>query len=99
MLPPAALSSASTRPYAFKISARFCSKTSRFNTSVTRNMASPPWALISFTIWLPTSALRPKITTLAPSSAKWLAIAFPRTPVPPVITTTLSFTLNKFAMI
>ena len=47
----------------------------------------------------PTSALRPNITTLAPSSAKWAAIAFPKTPVPPVITTTWSFTLNKLFMI
>ena len=70
ILPPAAFSNASTRSYLARISFRFCPKTASSSTLVTRNIASPPFALISFTIAFPTSALRPKITTLAPSSAK-----------------------------
>ena len=95
MLPPAALSRASTFPYFARISAQFSSTFCASITSVTRKMASPPLALISPTILSPSSLRRPISTTLAPSRARYSPMQAPRTPVPPVMTTTLSFTENS----
>ena len=99
ILPPAAFSNASIRPYLARISFLFCSSVSLFKTSVRKKQASPPFALISATIFSPASTARSRITTLAPSSARWPAIPLPRIPAPPVIMTTLSLIQNKLAIL
>ena len=62
-------------------------------------MASFPAALMLFTSSFPASSLRSRITIFAPSPARYEDIVRPRIPAAPVITTTLSFTLNRFAII
>ena len=99
ILPPAAFNNASMRPYLARISFLFCSRISLFRTSVWKKQASPPFALISATIFSPVSTARSRITTLAPSSARWPAIPLPRIPAPPVMMTTLSLIQNKLAIL
>ena len=88
MLPPAALSRVSMRPYFAMMSSQFFCTTAWSITSVFMNSQTPPAACISAAILLPTSALRPRMMTLAPSRARYFAMQRPSIPVPPVMTTT-----------
>ena len=61
MLPPAALSSVSTRPYFASMASQFFCTSSWFITSVFMNSALPPSFTMPSTISLPTLSLRPRI--------------------------------------
>lgn len=95
MLPPAALRRVSIRPYFSRIVSQLAWTICGFMTSVMRNVASPPWALMAFLIWSPSSCRRPRITIFAPWRARYSPMQRPRTPVPPVMTTTWSLTENS----
>ena len=56
-----------------------------FETSVLKNMALPPFKLISETISCPAFSLISKIATLAPSLQKSFEVAPPIPEAPPVI--------------
>lgn len=92
MLPPAALRRASIRPYFSRIASQLAWTIWGFMTSVMRKVASPPWALMALTISSPSSCRRPRITIFAPWRARYSPMQRPRTPVPPVMTTTWSLT-------
>ena len=68
---------------------------SRFDTSVTTWIASPPEARISFSTRVSTASLRDARTTLAPRAAARRAVSKPMPLVAPVITITWSASFFK----
>ena len=99
IFPPAQFTRISTFPYAASTSEQFFSRISLSVTSVLRNMASCPSDLIPEASALPFSSLRARIATLAPWEARYLDIALPRTPLPPVMTATLPSISNRLFII
>ena len=66
---------------------------SDFETSVLKNIASPPSLLISETVSCPAFSLISNIATLAPSLQKSFEVALPIPEAPPVIIEHLFFNL------
>ena len=96
MFPPAPFTSTSMRPYFATMSTAFCSNTALSFTSDCKNKASCPFAFIFSTKLSPCSLFLASTTTFAPCSAMYSAIFPQSTPVPPVMTTTLSFISKRF---
>ncbi len=90
IFPPAAFISTSTRSYFATMSFAFCSSISSLVTSVCKKMASPPLDLTRLISSSPFCLLRARTAIFAPWAARYSTIDDPRTPVPPVITITLS---------
>ncbi|MNL29299.1 hypothetical protein D3C87_1509790 [compost metagenome] len=61
-------------------------------------IASPPFAVIAFTRSFAFCSFLPKTATLAPAAATANANDSPKTPVAPVITTTLFSSENRFLL-
>ena len=101
ILPPAALRRISIPPYIDIILLKLSSRTALSSTSVARKQASPPSALISETIFSPSSEAlsRSRSTIFTPWDAKYFTIVVPRTPQAPVMTATLSLISKRFKSI
>src|SRR5699024_3965457 len=89
--PPAPFNNISQGPSFSKTSSRALTKLCLSSTSASIPIAIPPFFSTALTLSLSFSLLLPSKATLAPQVARASTQTLPNTPVPPVITATLSF--------
>ena len=95
MLPPAPLTSPSMLPNCSRVMSRTFSMSFSSSTFPLMKRALPPLALISEARLFPSSSFLPTITAVPPKETIPSMKAFPRIPVPPVTTITLSCNENN----